>query len=116
MRGVFGAVAAAYSEGSLEASVSDRGGIAIIGMACRMPGAPDLAALWRLLHDGVEAIGEPPAGRFGGGARGGFIPEVDMFDAGFFGISPKEASASDPQQRLALEVELGVSRKCRRCR
>ena len=82
----------------------ERDGIAVVGMACRMPGAPDLAALWRLLRDGVEAVGEPPSDRVAGCARGGFIAGADMFDADFFGISPKEAAASDPQQRLALEL------------
>jgi mycoketide-CoA synthase len=81
------------------------GGIAIVGMACRMPGAPDPHALWRCLRNGVEAIGEVPAGRAGASVpRGGFLDEVDSFDAHFFGISPREAQAMDPQQRLALEL------------
>jgi len=88
----------------VEIGVSEIDGIAIIGISCRLPGAPDPAALWRLLHEGVEAIGEPPAGRFDAGVRGGYIAGVDMFDADFFGISPREAIASDPQQRLALEL------------
>lgn len=61
-------------------------------MSCRLPGAPDPAALWRLLHDGVEAVGEPPAGRLDAGVRGGFIAGVDMFDANFFGIPPGRRS------------------------
>ena len=88
----------------MEICVPGSDGIAIVGMSCRLPGATDPAALWRLLHEGVEAIGEPPSGRLDAGIRGGFITGVDMFDADFFGISPKEAVASDPQQRLALEL------------
>ncbi|TVL91390.1 type I polyketide synthase [Streptomyces sp. SAJ15] len=84
--------------------------IAVVGMACRVPGADDLRAFWRLLHGGVDAITDAPAdrgydipelARFG---RGGFLDRVADFDAGFFGISPREAAAMDPRQRLALEL------------
>ncbi|MEU8251685.1 type I polyketide synthase, partial [Nonomuraea sp. NPDC048916] len=86
--------------------------VAIIGMSCRFPKAPDLGSFWRLLRDGVSAIAEIPAHRPAGGdhpdgaalRRGGFLDLVDGFDAAFFGISPREAAAMDPQQRLMLEL------------
>ncbi len=92
---------------------------AIVGIACRFPGADSPAALWRLLCDGVDAIREIPAERFDvnrvfsrdaaapgrmNTRRGGFIDHVDRFDAGFFGMSPREAKHIDPQQRLLLEL------------
>ncbi|GAA3742692.1 acyl transferase domain-containing protein [Spinactinospora alkalitolerans] len=92
--------------------------IAVIGMACRLPGAADPDAFWRLLRSGTEAVTEVPAGRWeadgrwspeGGrtgrpARRGGFLDHVDRFDAEFFGVSPREAVAMDPQQRLVLEL------------
>ncbi|TDO36758.1 type I polyketide synthase [Paractinoplanes brasiliensis] len=83
------------------------GPIAVVGIACRFPQAPDPAAYWRLLADGRSAIGEAPAGRWNGVAgprRGGFLDAVGDFDAAFFHISPREAAAMDPQQRLVLEL------------
>ncbi|WP_051023289.1 type I polyketide synthase [Nocardia pneumoniae] len=80
--------------------------IAIVGLACRFPGAPDAAAFWRLLSTGADALTEPPDGRWAGGgpARGGFLDRIDEFDPEFFGISPREAPHVDPQQRLMLEL------------
>ncbi len=93
--------------------------IAVIGMACRLPQADGPAAFWRLLRDGVEAVGETPAERWDpaalstrGGSRadesalahGAFLDHVDRFDAAFFGIGPAEAAVMDPQQRLVLEL------------
>jgi natural product biosynthesis luciferase-like monooxygenase protein len=83
--------------------------IAIVGLACRFPGAPDARAFWKLLASGIDAIGEVPPDRWDKDVRmyarwGGFLPEVDRFDPVFFGLQPKEAEAMDPQQRLALEV------------
>jgi myxalamid-type polyketide synthase MxaD len=93
--------------------------IALIGMGCRFPGAASPAALWRLLAEGREAIGEVPAERWdihryfdpdpsARGKimcrRGGFLSGLDRFDAAFFGISPREAPHLDPRQRLLLEV------------
>ncbi|MFC6612257.1 type I polyketide synthase [Amorphoplanes digitatis] len=89
--------------------------IAIVGMACRLPGGvhgPD--ALWRLVDEGRDGITPFPDDRgwdvaalVGGGGsatgEGGFIAAGD-FDAAFFGISPREAVAMDPQQRLLLET------------
>ncbi|MET8796165.1 SDR family NAD(P)-dependent oxidoreductase [Nocardia sp. NPDC004568] len=78
--------------------------IAIVGMACRMPGAPDLDAFWRLLREGRDAIGAAPADRAGLGETAGFLDSASEFDAGFFGVSPNEARAIDPQQLLGLEL------------
>ncbi|MBB4965482.1 acyl transferase domain-containing protein/D-arabinose 1-dehydrogenase-like Zn-dependent alcohol dehydrogenase [Saccharothrix violaceirubra] len=72
-------------------------------MSCRLPQAPDPAAFWRLLRDGLDAITAPPEGR-AGVLPGGFLDDVSGFDAGFFGISPREAATMDPQQRLVLEL------------
>ncbi len=93
--------------------------IAIVGMACRFPGAPDLDAFWRLLDAGENAIteGEPGSGvgRFGeifpyaevaGDASrfAGLLDDIDQFDPAFFRISPIEAETLDPQHRLMLET------------
>jgi 3-oxoacyl-(acyl-carrier-protein) synthase/NAD(P)-dependent dehydrogenase (short-subunit alcohol dehydrogenase family)/acyl carrier protein len=84
--------------------------VAVIGMGCRFPGAPDLAGFWELLRNGRDAIVELPAdrpGRTAGGTpppRGGYLSGIDGFDPAFFGISPREAESLDPQQRLLLEV------------
>ena len=94
--------------------------IAIIGMGCRYPQAVGVEALWQLLVGGEDAIRPYPGGRFreldeayaqtaaGHGplatSLGGFLYEIDRFDASFFGISPREAEFIDPQQRLLLEV------------
>ncbi|MEU6769685.1 beta-ketoacyl synthase N-terminal-like domain-containing protein, partial [Streptomyces sp. NPDC046759] len=101
------------------ASADSADGIAVIGLACRLPGAADPAAFWRLLSEGAEAITDVPADRWDGAAvgdadpsapgrtdirRGGFLESIGHFDAGFFGLSPKEAAAMDPQQRLVLEL------------
>ena len=84
--------------------------IAIIGMACRFPGDvsnPD--DYWLLLRDGVDAITEIPSTRWPQSEQiksryGGFISQVDQFDASFFRMAPVEAVVTDPQQRLLLEV------------
>jgi len=82
--------------------------IAVVGMACRLPGASSPAQFWQLLHDGVDAITEAPRGRWESDAlpvrRGGFLDRIDGFDPAFFGIAPREAAMMDPQQRLVLEL------------
>ncbi|MDQ0779953.1 acyl transferase domain-containing protein [Streptomyces aurantiacus] len=82
--------------------------VAVVGVACRLPGADGPEAFWRLLREGRSAITEVPAGRWPDAEvrvrRGGFLDDVTLFDAGFFGVTPREAAAMDPQQRLALEL------------
>src|SRR4051794_30789171 len=93
--------------------------IAIVGLACRFPGARDKDAYWRLLIEGVDAISEVPRARWDVDAYydpdpetpgkmstrwGGFIDDIDKFDAAFFAITPREAADLDPQQRLLLEM------------
>ena len=93
--------------------------IAVVGMACKFPGAPDLASFWRLLESGGNAIAEGTPGS-GVGRIGQFYPEsanqypacryaalidgIDLFDAEFFRVSPVEAQLLDPQQRILLET------------
>ncbi|GHH83869.1 hypothetical protein GCM10018793_47010 [Streptomyces sulfonofaciens] len=89
--------------------------VAVVGLACRFPGAEGVRAFWRLLTDGVDAVRAVPQDRWPtAGAMGPLPPPVeragllsgdtDRFDALFFGISPREAAEMDPQQRLFLEV------------
>ncbi|MGW6774009.1 SDR family NAD(P)-dependent oxidoreductase [Streptomyces sp. NPDC055037] len=90
----------------------DEKAVAVIGMSCRLPMAPDPASFWQLLREGTDAVTEVPADRWettepparNGVRRGGFLDGIGEFDAAFFGISPREASAMDPQQRLVLEL------------
>ncbi|WP_417737890.1 SDR family NAD(P)-dependent oxidoreductase [Rosistilla oblonga] len=83
--------------------------IAIIGMACQFPGAASLDAFWDLLSAGDCAIrssrSDQPDGVAGSvPTAAGYLDTVDQFDPAFFAISPREADAMDPRQRLALEV------------
>lgn len=88
--------------------------MAIVGMACRVPGASDLAAFWDLLCRGGDAIVDIPPDRWDADAlssdgirmprRAGLLPRIDGFDAELFGIAGREAQLMDPQQRLFLEL------------
>ncbi|AQS67079.1 type I polyketide synthase [Streptomyces pactum] len=91
--------------------------IAVIGMAGRFPGAPDLDRFWSNLRDGVEsvsffddaellAVGVPEAefSRPGYVKAGARAEGVDLFDAEFFGYTPREATIMDPQHRIFLEL------------
>ncbi|MDK1289026.1 non-ribosomal peptide synthetase/type I polyketide synthase [Pseudoalteromonas umbrosa] len=83
--------------------------IAVIGMACRYPGANDLDELWQLLSTEQDAISTPSEHRqqlcTGVNAQrlGGYLDNIAEFDHTIFGISPSEAKHIDPQQRLLLE-------------
>ena len=93
--------------------------IAVIGIGCRFPQAPNPEAFWQLLKNGKEAIAPIPQDRWQVSAFydpdpeapgkmnvacGGFLDRVDEFDAEFFGMSAEEVEHTDPQQRLFLEV------------
>jgi acyl transferase domain-containing protein len=80
-------------------------GVAVVGIDCRFPGAPDPAAFWQLLLAGGDAVGaRPPSRGEGRGAPGGFLADADAFDHAFFGIGRADAAAMDPQQRLLLQT------------
>ncbi|MEJ2420081.1 MAG: polyketide synthase, partial [Exilibacterium sp.] len=97
----------------------DKECIAVIGIACRFPGASNYQQYWENLTQGVDSVSQIPPDRwdwrtYWGDSRteknksnsrwGGFIQDADKFDAAFFGISPREAENMDPQQRLMLEL------------
>lgn len=90
--------------------------VAIIGMSCRFPGAKTIEKFWQNLRDGVESITvfsdeellaegvdqatleQPDYVK-----AGGMLPDIDQFDAEFFGFTPREAQITDPQERIFLE-------------
>jgi acyl transferase domain-containing protein/aryl carrier-like protein len=94
--------------------------VALIGMSCRFPGGihtPE--AYWDMLINKKDVVTDSPAGRWDRNAlydpdanaigklystKGGFIEDVELFDAAFFNISPLEAIMMDPQQRITLET------------
>jgi acyl transferase domain-containing protein/acyl carrier protein len=97
-----------------ETNASD--GIAILGLTGRFPGAADVEQFWRNLRDGVESVTffsddelkaegvapallEDPAFV----KAGVVLDDIEMFDAPFFGLTPREAELTDPQQRLFME-------------
>jgi acyl transferase domain-containing protein/phosphopantetheinyl transferase len=92
--------------------------VAIIGMACLFPGAPDLAAYWDNICNGVDAISDAPPERLDSlyfdedststdrlyARRGGFIDQYATFDAARFGVMPVAAMGAEPDQLLTLQV------------
>ena len=112
-----------WPKGSFQGGINNRnyanGKIAIIGMSCRFPGAKNYQEFWHNQEQGINSITEIPAHRWeyeqiydaepqqpqkSISKWGGFIDDVDQFDAHFFGLSPREANRMDPQQRLMLEL------------
>ncbi|MDJ0840059.1 MAG: amino acid adenylation domain-containing protein [Acidobacteriota bacterium] len=89
--------------------------IAVIGMAGRFPGAPDIETFWHNLINGVSGVRplteeelarvpEDVRNQPGFVAAGGYLDHPDHFDARFFDLIPREAQLMDPQQRLFLET------------
>ncbi|TXI48894.1 MAG: SDR family NAD(P)-dependent oxidoreductase [Lysobacter sp.] len=112
--------AAAQAAAPQPGVASDRDtAVAIIGMSGRYPMSPNVEALWDNLREGRDCVSEIPAARWGElgdwyhpdprhprtsySKWAGLLDDVDAFDALFFGISPAEAEAIDPQQRVFLE-------------
>jgi len=99
-----------------EALNSSEDKIAIVGMACQVPGAPDLETFWQNVINGVDSIEQLSDDELRAAGvseslikdpqyvrSGGFVAEVDKFDAGLFRCTPREATVLDPQHRLLLE-------------
>jgi 3-oxoacyl-(acyl-carrier-protein) synthase/SAM-dependent methyltransferase/acyl carrier protein len=94
--------------------------VAIVGMAMRFPGGVTTPErFWEALAEGEDLIGTVPAERWDAreylntdpdhagtmyDGHGGFLADIDAFDAEFFGINPREAASMDPQQRMLLEL------------
>jgi len=96
--------------------VCENRAVAVVGMACRVPGAADVQSFWRNVCDGVESItffSDADLTNGGVDARaladpnyvraGGALAGVDLFDASFFGFTPRDAERTDPQHRLLIE-------------
>ncbi|HYP26943.1 MAG TPA: beta-ketoacyl synthase N-terminal-like domain-containing protein [Blastocatellia bacterium] len=102
---------------SVEFDLEGSQGTAIIGMACRFPGAKDIHEFWHILKEGLESVaffsereqleaGLPPAllGKSGLVNAGALLEDPEYFDAAFFGFTPREAEVMDPQHRVFLET------------
>ncbi len=99
--------------------ISPQAPVSVVGVACRLPGAPDEAAFRDVLNGGMFTVGRLPTDRWfpdllfhpdtraPGSAYafdGGYLPDPYGFDIGAFGMSPREAAQVDPQQRLLAEL------------
>lgn len=97
-------------EGKKEEREEDDREVAVVGIGCRFPGGVNsYADLVRLLAEGRETAGDAPAWRWNGEGeqgkwRGSFIDDVECFDNTLFAVTPNEAEALDPQQRILLET------------
>ncbi|EFR00145.1 fatty acid synthase S-acetyltransferase [Nannizzia gypsea CBS 118893] len=96
--------------------------IAVVGIGCRYPGGiTTVHEFWDAIRNGTDTISEVPQDRFNvhafhdptaqnkgriNNVKGGFLEDIDKFDAEFFGYFPKEACRIDPQQRLILEASI----------
>ncbi|MFV0137548.1 SDR family NAD(P)-dependent oxidoreductase [Streptomyces sp. HMX87] len=105
---------------NLEPTPYDERAIAVVGVSCRLPGGiAGMDSLWSALRDGRDLVTDMPEDRFDPDrfvdaempragksytAAGGFLNDIERFDAAYFGISPKEAAHMDPQHRLLLEL------------
>ncbi|AUX80123.1 hybrid non-ribosomal peptide synthetase/type I polyketide synthase [Sinorhizobium fredii] len=95
---------------------SNLSGIAIIGMSGRFPGAPSVEALWQMICEGRDAFSKLKPDEledaFTDEERGSanyvparpHLPDIELFDAEFFGMFPREAAVTDPQHRVFLEI------------
>lgn len=105
------------ADGSRDATI--HGTVAVVAAACRFPGASSPEAFWAMLHEGRHAIREVPPDRWDpavffdpdkSASRktytkwGGFIDDIDQFDAGFFRLSDEDAIGMDPQHRIMMEL------------
>jgi 3-oxoacyl-(acyl-carrier-protein) synthase/acyl carrier protein len=85
--------------------------IAIVGLSCRFPQAPDPEAFWNLLRRGETAMGPVPPERWNQIDPqwfGGFLNNLDLFDPGFFSLADDDARVMGPQARILLEESIGA--------
>jgi amino acid adenylation domain-containing protein len=92
---------------------TDRTKVAVIGMSCRFPGAPDTDAFWQLLREGRCTVGDVPTARWDADTLyregrstsrwGGYVTGIEDFDPEYFGLDDEQATCLDPAIRLALE-------------
>ncbi|MEN8652179.1 amino acid adenylation domain-containing protein [Streptomyces sp. 21So2-11] len=102
--------------------VADDGALAVIGMACRFPGAATPDEFWQNLVDGVSSVGHAPDGKRGWAhlwsepdaddIRMGWVDGVEYFDAARFGLTDREARRMDPLQRILLSVTAEALESC----
>src|SRR5690349_16948856 len=107
------------SGGQVRVYEPPRGDIAIVGMACMFPGAPDLTTYWRNIIGGVDAVTDVPAGRWDVdpfydpasndddrvySKRGGYLPAEVPFDPLAFGIMPRGVAGGEVDQFLVLKL------------
>ncbi|MEU4779697.1 amino acid adenylation domain-containing protein [Micromonospora sp. NPDC023633] len=89
----------------------DLSAVAVVGMACRVPGADSVEEFWRLLCDGADPVEDIPTEQVTGGgpghvARRKRFADPALFDGEYFGMTPAECAATDPQQRFLLETSV----------